>query len=133
MSKLAGIPLKKYLGQHFLREDWVLDKILGAVKLTSTDSIFEIGCGDGFLTKKILKNELARLWVFEIDPDWANYVEENLAYDHRLKIHLKNILDIDFSIFDLHTPWTLLANLPYQITFPILHLLQKNRNLLKKV
>ncbi|MCK5633150.1 hypothetical protein KAH94_05340, partial [bacterium] len=38
----------------------------------------------------------------------------------------------DFSKFEEHKPWTLLANLPYQVTFPILYMLQKNRHLMRE-
>ncbi len=105
--------------------------MLASVSLTKQSSIFEIGCGDGFLTRTILEKPCARLWVFEIDPHWATYVRDNIR-DPRMQMFEENILDVDLSRFQEHQPWTLLANLPYQITFPILHILQKNRHLLKE-
>jgi len=126
-----GIVLKKRYGQHFLRQEWVVDHIVKAVNLDSTSSVFEIGCGDGFLTREIIKQPIARLWVFEIDHEWADYVKNEIT-DQRLHVYTDNILDVDFSIFEPHKPWTILANLPYQITFPILHMLQRNRHLLKE-
>ncbi len=127
----SGLPLKKKFGQHFLRDKSVTQHIIQAVQIDSTTSIFEIGCGDGFLTRTILSTPCARLWVFEIDPHWANLVRTNLR-DPRLTVHLENILDLDFKVFQEHKPWTLLSNLPYQITFPILHCMQKSRHLLKE-
>jgi 16S rRNA (adenine1518-N6/adenine1519-N6)-dimethyltransferase len=47
-------------------------------------------------------------------------------------MHEVNVLDQDFSFFEADKPWTLLANLPYQITFPILHLLQRNKHFLRE-
>ncbi len=132
MVLAAGIAVKKQFGQHFLREQWVLDTIVNTVKLDTHSSVFEIGCGDGVLTTAILAGPVERLWVFEIDPEWAAYVEKLHAHDKRLAMHRANILDADFSPFEQYKPWTLLANLPYGITFPILHLLQKNRSLLKE-
>lgn len=126
-----GIPLKKRFGQHFLRDQSVTQRMLAHVTLTNQSSIFEIGCGDGFLTRAILQQPCARLWVFEIDHQWATYVRTKLR-DPRMQMFEENILDVDFSRFQEHQPWTLLANLPYQITFPILHILQKNRHLLKE-
>lgn len=131
-AQVGGIPLKKQFGQHFLRAPNVLDRITHSVLLDSNSSIFEIGCGDGVLTRAILEQPLARLWVFEIDPDWANLVEKQLGQDKRLTMYRANILDVDWKIFEQYAPWTLLANLPYQVTFPILHLLQKNRAVLKE-
>src|SRR5580765_7611181 len=102
-----------------------------AVTITPQTSVFEIGCGDGILTRAILETEVARLFVFEIDPDWANYVQESIT-DDRLHMFLENFLDIDFSLLEEHAPWTVLANLPYQVTFPILHRFQQHRHLLKE-
>lgn len=125
-----GIALKKQYGQHFLRDYSVINSMLSRVTLTQSSSVFEIGCGDGFLTTAIMQTKIARLWVFEIDPDWAGLISERFKNDPRLKMNLENILDVDFTRFDEFKPWTLLANLPYSITFPILHLLQKNRQYL---
>lgn len=130
-AQAHGIPVKKQYGQHFLRKQSVIDTMINAVSITPQTSVFEIGCGDGFLTKSILQTPAARLWVFEIDPDWASYVREQYP-DERMTIFLENILDTDFARFEPHKPWVLLANLPYQITFPILHLLQQHRHLLQE-
>lgn len=126
-----GISLKKQFGQHFLRDQSVIDHMLAKVSLTPESSIFEIGCGDGFLTSSIVQHPCARLWIFEIDHEWAEYVKKTYP-DPRLTMHEENILDVDFAPFEPFKPWTLLANLPYQVTFPILHMLQRNRALLQE-
>jgi 16S rRNA (adenine1518-N6/adenine1519-N6)-dimethyltransferase len=127
-----GIPLKKQFGQHFLRDVRIVHNMIFAVETKPTTSVFEIGCGDGFLTKYILGTPVARLQVFEIDPDWAQYVRETFGVDDRLTVNLENFLDIDFAQLEEHKPWTVLANLPYQVTFPILHRFQEHRHLLKE-
>ena len=101
------------------------------VVLTPQSSVFEIGCGDGFLTRTILKSPLERLWIFEIDEDWVNYVKNEIK-DERMTVFHENVLDVDFKRLEPHAPWTLLANLPYQVTFPILHMLQRNIALFKE-
>lgn len=128
---IKGIPLKKKFGQNFLRDHVIVQRIVDQVELDNSSSIFEIGCGDGFLTRAILQKPLARLWVFEIDIAWAEHVKKTIN-DERMQVRETNILDVDFAIFEEHQPWTLLANLPYQITFPILHRLQRYRHLLKE-
>lgn len=129
-GKAHDIPLKKKYGQHFLREQSVVDSMVQAVAIDNA-SIFEIGPGDGFLTRTILAKSIARLWVFEIDADWAEYIKKSFP-DERLTVFHENFLDIDFSRFEPYKPWTVLANLPYQVTFPILYLLHKHRDLLKE-
>ena len=121
---------KKQYGQNFLQDSSYLQCIFDAVHLSPKSSVFEIGGGDGFLTRAILEHDIKRLWVFEIDEEW---VRELLKIkDDKLTIHFANILDIDFTVFDKHKPWTLIANLPYNITFPILRLLHANRANLKE-
>lgn len=126
-----GIPLKKKYGQHFLRRSSYVHQMIDYVSLNENSSVFEIGGGDGFLTRIVLQEPLARFWVFEIDPDWAEHLKRTIQ-DPRLTVIESNILDIDFAIFEAHKPWTLLANLPYQITFPILYRLQQHRELIKE-
>jgi 16S rRNA (adenine1518-N6/adenine1519-N6)-dimethyltransferase len=122
-------PFKKQHGQNFLRDQVIADHAVQAVGRTS--SVFEIGCGDGFLTRTILKLPIDRLWVFEIDPHWAQVVRKGVI-DTRLTVHDQDILTVDFALLKPHAPWVLLANLPYHITFPILHRLVEHRDLLQE-
>jgi 16S rRNA (adenine1518-N6/adenine1519-N6)-dimethyltransferase len=126
-----GIELKKAYGQHFLRDQSVVDEMLSHVELTPETNVFEIGCGDGFLTRSILQTPIDRLWVFEIDQSWAQYVAQTYE-DMRMTVFTENILDADFHRFEQFKPWVLLSNLPYQITFPILKLMVKHRDILRE-
>lgn len=121
-----GIKLKKQFGQHFLKDTRYLECMFKHVLLQPTSSIVEIGGGSGVLTKAILRKPLNRLWVFEIDPTWQHHLKSTI-YDSRLDVFNEDILDIDFNRFAQHAPWTLLANLPYQITFPLLFRIQQYR------
>ena len=126
-----GMPRKKkYLGQHFLRKQSVVDHMIEAVNVTSVHSVLEIGCGDGFLTRSILAQTACKqLRVYEIDQEWFEYVGGQI-HDPRLKLILSNILDVDFDLeLAGDQPWIVLANLPYQITFPIMFRLVKYRHL----
>lgn len=125
------IQIKKKYGQHFLREHQYTHHMIEAVSIDQNTSVFEIGCGDGFLTRDILQTNIARLWVFEIDPEWAHYVREQVK-DKRLEVFEQNFLDLDFDRLAPHAPWTVLANLPYLVTFPILHRFHEHRHLIKE-
>ncbi len=120
--------IKKALGQHFLRKQSVVDNMISKVSITKDTSVMEIGCGDGFLTKAILEQTACKKLVcFEIDPEWATFVKDRIK-DPRLIINIENILDVDIKSLEINKPWVLLANLPYQITFPIMFLLQENKD-----
>lgn len=120
---------KKKFGQHFLRKQSVVDHMIERVTITPETSVLEIGCGDGFLTRGILElTPCKQLWSYEIDPEWATYVKKQIK-DSRLVIKQQDILAQQFEDFEQHKPWVVLANLPYQITFPILFLFQKHKHL----
>lgn len=127
----AGIAQKKKHGQYFLRDPHVVLAMFTAVQLDANTSIFEIGCGDGFLTRRILQNPITRLWVFEIDPEWAGYVERTVK-DERLTMHQQDFLTVDMNILKPYAPWTVLANLPYHLSFPMLGRLKEYRHLLRE-
>lgn len=123
---------KKKFGQHFLRKQSVVDNMISKVKITPETSVLEIGCGEGFLTISILnQTKCKQLWGYEIDPEWAAVLKRTITHK-RFKLHEQNILDEDFSEFEKHKPWVILANLPYQITFPIMFLIQKHKDLFEE-
>lgn len=129
--EISGIRLKKQFGQHFLQDQSVVDTMLNSVNIGPDSSVFEIGSGNGFLTKAILKYKINRLWIFEIDIEWANYIKQNYP-DPRITMFNENFLDTDLSMLNNYKPWLLLANLPYQVTFPILYKLIIYRDLLEE-
>ena len=99
MAFVDNILLKKKFGQHFLTQKWVVDHAIARVKLSPDSSVLAIGGGAGFLTRAILAQTIARLWVFEIDPQWAKYLKKELANDiaqNRLAVHEQDFLQIVF-------------------------------------
>jgi 16S rRNA (adenine1518-N6/adenine1519-N6)-dimethyltransferase len=120
---------KKALGQHFLRKQSTVDNMISSTSITPQTTILEIGCGDGFLTKAILaQSPCKKLIVYEIDPEWAEVVEKNVS-DKRLDLRLQNVLEADWKVLQGETPLTILANLPYQITFPIFFKILQHKEL----
>lgn len=127
MKKVHSIGIKKWHGQHFLRDLRVTDTAINSVQFSSASSIFEIGPGDGFLSEAILQQRPARLWSVEIDHEWATFLQKKIT-DPRFTLFESDILSFDFSPLEQYKPWILLANLPYHLTFPILRLLKEKRN-----
>lgn len=119
MVRVQGIKLKKQHGQNFLRDQSVVNHMLSQVHLDKNTNVFEIGCGDGFLTRSILQKPIARLWAFEIDPEWAAYIQQKIS-DPRLTVYEQDFLETRADFFVQDQPWTVLSNLPYHVTFPIL-------------
>jgi 16S rRNA (adenine1518-N6/adenine1519-N6)-dimethyltransferase len=128
---IDGIPLLKKFGQHFLRDEQVLEHIVAIANLPKDAHVIEIGCGQGALTKKLLEQPIAQVLVFEIDPAWSEYVGSTIQ-DPRLKIITDDVLAINLQEFLAQEPyigpWHLCANLPYNITFPLVYKLFELRD-----
>lgn len=127
-----GIELKKKHGQNFLKDRLYIDHMIEAVHVNKTISVMEIGCGEGILTEAILQGPCKQLKVFEIDPEWASFVQSLYGTDRRLTMIQENVLDANWDLLVDQGPWVLLANLPYHVTFPILYKVHKYREMFQE-
>ena len=110
------IKAKKSLGQNFLIDREVLEKIVSTTDITNKD-VLEIGPGSGNLTTYILKKKPKKLYVIEKDDDLAILLKEKfdskieIINDDILKVSENKISDQKLNVF---------GNLPYNISTEIL-------------
>lgn len=72
---MAKLELKKSLGQHFLKDEDVLQRIAEAIgSLDRFKTVVEIGPGMGALTKHLVKTKPDNFYVIELDDRWAAYL-----------------------------------------------------------
>ena len=110
------IKAKKSLGQNFLTDKKVLEKIVNVTKIKDKN-ILEVGPGTGNLTSFILKNNPKSVLVIEKDENLANILEK--TFKDKLKILNDDILNVDEnSLFEEKV--TVFGNLPYNISTEIL-------------
>jgi 16S rRNA (adenine1518-N6/adenine1519-N6)-dimethyltransferase len=110
--------LKKSLGQHFLKDEAVLQRIYTAIgSLADYSTVVEIGPGAGALTKYLAKDKPANLWLVELDDRWAAHQRETNSYLRDRIIH-EDILHIDWSRF-MTSPTHVVGNFPYNISSQI--------------
>lgn len=100
---------KKSFGQHFLRDQSVLEKIVQAAHIQSTETIVEIGPGTGALTEWLTKVPAKKLVLVEADRDLVPRLEEK--YPHAM-IVAGDAAQVDFSSVVVGD-WVLVGNLPY--------------------
>ncbi len=111
------VKAKKYLGQHFLNDESVAEKIADSLTLTGYENVLEIGPGMGVLTKYLLKKKITT-YVIEIDTESVEYLQANyLSLAPR-------IIEKDFLKFDLNEifrdePFAIIGNFPYNISTQI--------------
>ena len=117
--KMQKIIAKKSLGQNFLRSKKVLAEIIRAGKVSMSDTVLEIGPGEGALSEKLLESG-AKVIAVEKDDRLIDFFNEKFSKEitsgQLLLIH-GDILDLDLSSYGLRTnSYKLIANIPYYIT-----------------
>ena len=90
--------LKKKLGQHFLVDQNIINKLIKNIAPNKEDVIIEIGPGDGALTKSILSC-VKSMCLIEKDKDLINDLNFILKRYNSSKVMNQDILEFDFSIF----------------------------------
>lgn len=125
------IKMKKSLGQNFLIEPQILDKMIETGQIDRHTTVVEIGPGIGALTE-FLARSAKEVIAFEIDSRFVEILKDTLSDYDNVTIHHQDILKVNFNdpIYqNLHDAERLVvvANLPYYITTPIImNLIESN-------
>ncbi len=115
---------RKRFGQHWLKDNTVLERIIKSAHLTKIDKVLEIGPGTGILTSRLLP-EVSSVTAIEVDRDLYEQLVKKFHYCKNLLLLQEDILKIDLfteiSNYNLFWPMNkVVANIPYNITNPIL-------------
>lgn len=119
-----GLQLKKSLGQNFLTNRHVLDRIVEAAHLTSTSGVIEIGPGIGALTEPLIA-KAGKVVAVELDQRLLPVLKELFAHQVNFEVVHGDARKVDFQQIINNklsgcTDVQVIANLPYYITSPIL-------------
>lgn len=118
---------KKSLGQHFLTDDNIIEKIAEAIPVRQGERVIEIGAGAGALTEALIER-YDDLLVVEVDQRAVEVLEHKFE---DLDIRHENVLEVDWEMLSIGKNKThVVGNLPYYITSQILFSLLANRHLL---
>ncbi len=119
---------KKSLGQNFLKDKNIINKIADSINPTKEDLIIEIGPGAGALTKELVKKE-SDVICFEIDTRLKEILEK--IDNNKLTVVFKDFLSININDYIDQTKYKNLyfvGNLPYYITTAIINKIVKESN-----
>ena len=111
-------PVRKSLGQHFLNDRRILQRIVDVLELTGTETVVEIGPGRGSLTELLLP-VAQRLVLIEYDRALAARLRERYATNAAVTVIEADVLTVDLAQV-AGGPYRLVGNVPYYITTPIL-------------
>ena len=119
---------RKRLGQHFLVDEEVLEKIVTTADLSESDTVIEIGPGLGVLSREIARRA-GRLIAVELDDRLASILKHNMADSANTTVINENVLNMQpSSLIELaqqgdsaaENPYKVVANLPYYITSAVM-------------
>ena len=119
-----GILPDKSLGQNFLTDPHILEKITQIAGVTDQDTVLEIGAGLGHLTAQLAKSA-GQVVAVELDQRFIPALKENLAEYQNIKIIQGDILSLKPGDLVQENDYLVVANIPYYITSRII------RNLLE--
>ncbi|MCL6267039.1 16S rRNA (adenine(1518)-N(6)/adenine(1519)-N(6))-dimethyltransferase RsmA [Flagellimonas sp. 2012CJ39-3] len=121
-----AVKAKKHLGQHFLKDEGIAQKIADTLSLDSYTNVLEIGPGMGVLTKYLLQRDL-ELVAMDLDEESVIYLNHSFRFEHS-EVFQKNssftIVEADFLKFDLsklygNEQFAITGNFPYNISSQI--------------
>lgn len=111
---------KKSLGQHFLKNESVISKIIELGEISENDQVMEIGPGPGALTSILCTMPCQKLWLLEKDDVFA---QKHADYAKENKLEHIRVFHIDALTFpwkELQGEWKIMGNLPYNVASPMM-------------
>ncbi|HEY4711891.1 MAG TPA: 16S rRNA (adenine(1518)-N(6)/adenine(1519)-N(6))-dimethyltransferase RsmA [Dehalococcoidia bacterium] len=127
LIRQLGFKPQKRLGQHFLIDEAVLERILSAAELSPGDIVVEVGPGLGILTGGLAKRG-AMVIAVELDAKLVALLKKRLVafpdvkiiHADILKVTPRQLLQDNLTASELARGYKVIANLPYYITSPVL-------------
>lgn len=133
--EMHGFKFSKSLGQNFLIDGNIINKIIDAADIDENSGVIEIGPGFGTLTQGLCKRA-KKVVAIEVDKSLMTVHEDTLDYDNLkilyedfMKVDVDKIIEEEFQCMDVK----LVANLPYYITTPIIMKVLEERYKISKI
>jgi len=119
LNNFRHIPRKRF-GQHWLKDQRVLDQIVKAAQLNSDDCVLEVGPGKGALTEKLIESQARFIQAIELDRDLVVGLEKRFRHQNKLSLREGDVLSVPLDAENGLILNKVVANIPYNITGPLL-------------
>ena len=119
LNDFRHIPRKRF-GQHWLKDQSVLNQIIKAAALSAEDCVLEVGPGKGALTEKLIKSQARFIQAIELDRDLVNGLKKRFRDQNKFGLRQGDILSVPLVAENGLTINKVVANIPYNITGPLL-------------
>jgi len=125
-----GVRPNKRLGQDFIIDKNIADKIIKAAGIENNDVVLEIGAGFGNITKE-LAHIAKKVIAVEVDKGLFNILKKTLEGYENIELVHQDILKFDFGPYAQKEKLRIIGNIPYCITTPILEHIIDNKAYIK--
>lgn len=116
----SGFGFKKKFGQNFITDEALLDEIAELSGAGKDDTVVEIGCGAGTLTRAVAKR-VKKIISFEVDKSLEGVLAKTLAGVDNAEVIFQDFLKVNLKELEEKTgEYFVVANLPYYITTPLI-------------
>jgi 16S rRNA (adenine1518-N6/adenine1519-N6)-dimethyltransferase len=129
----AEVRPRRSLGQNFLVQTAVADRIVAAAALKRGDVAIEIGPGLGILTERIAAHPIARLHAIELDQGLAARLAERFAGDRGVSVAHADFLEIDTAAMFASGRVKVVGNLPFNVASAILRKLCAHKDRIERM
>jgi len=119
LNDFRHIPRKRF-GQHWLKDQGVLNQIVKAARLNSEDCVLEVGPGKGALTQKLIESQAKFIQAIELDRDLVVGLKKRFAHQNKFSLREGDVLSDSLEAGNGLIINKVVANIPYNITGPIL-------------
>ena len=119
LRDISHIPRKRF-GQHWLKDQGILNKIVKAAELTSEDCVLEVGPGKGALTDKLIESQARFIQAIEVDRDLVVDLKKRFRHKNKFSLIRGDILSAPLKAENGLNINKVVANIPYNITGPLL-------------
>ena len=116
----SGHQARKRFGQHWLTDAAVLDRIVAAAAIEPGEHLLEVGPGRGALTERLLATPAASLLAIELDRDLVAGLRQRFGANPRFQLLEGDVLALPLVPPAGPAPEKVVANIPYNITGPLL-------------
>ncbi len=119
LNDFKHFPRKRF-GQHWLKDQEVLDQIVKAAKLNSNDCVLEVGPGKGALTEKLIESQAKFIQAIELDRDLIVGLRKRFSNQNKFCLKEGDVLSVPLEAANGQMINKVVANIPYNITGPLL-------------
>tara|TARA_B100001250_G_scaffold62031_1_gene48492 strand:- start:359 stop:1231 length:873 start_codon:yes stop_codon:yes gene_type:complete len=119
LNDFRHIPRKRF-GQHWLKDQRVLDQIVNAAQLNSGDCVLEVGPGKGALTERLIASQARFIQAIELDRDLIVGLKKRFSHQNKFSLREGDVLSVPLEAENGLNINKVVANIPYNITGPLL-------------